>query len=141
MPHHDLVADFLAQRRIAVVGATDQPHRWGCRIFRYLRERGHEVVPIHPRLESIDGVLVQRSLHGLEQELAGRPPVDAVNLVVNPRVGIEVVRQAVSLGVRRFWAQPGAESAEISAYAQAEGLDYVEACVLVEGPKFPGPGG
>lgn len=141
MSRGDLVSDFLAQRRFAVVGATDQPQRWGCKIFRYLRERGHEVIPIHPRLESVDGVRVQRSLDGVDQGYSSRPPVDVVNLVVNPRVGIEIVRQAAALGVRRFWAQPGAESAEIRAFAQAESLDYLEACVLVEGPKFPGPGG
>ena len=132
----DPIADFFAQRRIAVVGATPNTARFGYRIFRYLRERGgHEVFGVHPSAEAIDGVPLHRSLADIPAPEGGGPPVDAVNLVVNPSIGIDVVRQAADLGVKRIWAQPGAESREIAAFCRDRDLAYVEGCVLVEGPR------
>ncbi len=131
MTRAETIADFFRARRIAVVGATDKVERFGSKIFRYLRGRGHDVVPIHPRLDEVDGIAVARRLEDVD------PPVDAINLVVNPAVGIDVVRSAAALGVKRIWAQPGAESPEIAAAAEEAGLEYVEGCVLVDGPAHP----
>lgn len=139
MSSNDPIADFLAQKRIAVVGATDRRNKWGYKIFRYLRDRGHEVFPVHPRVESIDGVPVHRSLEEIDPPAPGAPPVDGIDLVVNPAAGIDVVRSAKALGIPRVWAQPGAESPEIEAFCRENGIAYVEACVLVEGPSAPAP--
>ena len=67
----------------------------------------------------------------------GAPPVDGIDLVVNPRVGYGVAKAAAALKIPRILAQPGAESPEIAAYCRKNGVDYVEACVLVEGRARP----
>lgn len=134
----DSIGDFFAQRRIAVVGATDRRDKWGYKIWRYLRDRGHDVVAVNPSVKSIESTPVFARLEDIPRPDGG-PPVDAVDLVVNPRVGIDVARACVALGVKRIWAQPGAESPEIAELCRAEGIEYIEDCVLVQGPGYPPP--
>lgn len=47
----DLIKEFMAQRIFAVVGATDNPEKYGHRIFKNLKNRGYEVYPVNPKLK------------------------------------------------------------------------------------------
>ena len=139
MSPRDPIADFFARRRIAVVGATDRRDRWGYKIWRYLRDRGHEVFAVNPTVRTIEGARVFAKLEDIPRPAEGAPPVDAVDLVVNPTVGLEVARSCGALGIKSVWAQPGAESFEIAEVCRASGIDYIEDCVLVQGPGYPPP--
>jgi uncharacterized protein len=128
----EVIDAFLAKKRIAVVGASDRREKWGYKILKYLAERGHEVFPVNPGLDTIEGRTVWKRLEDIPRT-EGSPPVDGIDLVVNPRIGLEVAHSAASLGIPIIFAQPGAESPEIAEFCQENGIDYVEACVLVEG--------
>lgn len=59
--------------------------------------------------------------------------VDAVNLVVPPKVTEEVVKQCVALGLTRIWLQPGAESEEAIRFCQENGIQVLYGvCVMAE---------
>ncbi len=132
-----IIEEFLACRRVAVVGASNRPEKWGYKIWRYLRERGHEVFAVNPGLDSIDGQPCVKALDDLPRPADGGPPVEGIDLVVNPKIGIEVAKAAARLKIPRLFVQPGAESNEIREYCERNGVDYVEACVLVEGRARP----
>jgi predicted CoA-binding protein len=70
----------MKHQRVAILGASNNPERYAHMAFRLLREHGHEVLPVHPALEDIDGVRVVRSL----AELVG--PVDTLTLYVRPEM-------------------------------------------------------
>jgi predicted CoA-binding protein len=129
----EVINEFLARKRLAVVGASDRPDRFGYKIVKFLLARGHDTVAVNPGLASIEGLPVYKKLEDVPRPAPGSPPVDGIDLVVNPRIGIEVARSAKALGIPVIFAQPGAESPEIRAFCQENGIDYVEACVLVEG--------
>jgi predicted CoA-binding protein len=134
----DQVIDaFLAKKRIAVVGASDRREKWGNKIVRFLVQRGHEVIPVNPGLEAVEGLKCYARLEDIPRPADGAPPVDGIDLVVNPRIGIDVARSAAALRVPIIMAQPGAESPEIAEYCEENGVSYVEACVLVEGSARP----
>jgi uncharacterized protein len=133
----EIIDAFLAKKRIAVVGASDRREKWGNKIVRFLLERGHEVIPVNPGLDVVEGLKCYKTLEEIPRKGDGSPPVDAIDLVVNPRIGIEVARSAASLHVPVIMAQPGAESADIAKHCRENGVDYVEACVLVEGSARP----
>ena len=46
----ELIKEFMAQKRFAVVGATTDAKKYGNEIFRNLISRGYEVYPVNPRL-------------------------------------------------------------------------------------------
>ena len=132
----EIIDAFLAAKRVAVVGASDRRDKWGNKIVRFLVQRGHDVVPVNPGLEVVEGLKCYGKLEDVPRR-EGAPPVDGIDLVVNPRIGIEVARSAASLGIPILFVQPGAESPDIADFCHENGVDYVEACVLVEGNARP----
>jgi predicted CoA-binding protein len=123
----DLVAEFLACRVWAVVGASRSPAKWGYRVFRDLLDGGYRVYPVNPHAEEVLGHRAYATL----AELPERP--DVVECVVPPPVTEVVVRDCAALGIRRVWMQPGSESDEAVEFCRQRGIDVVAGrCVLVE---------
>lgn len=126
MRNEDLIADFVGRRVWAVVGASENPAKYGYRVFRSLRQAGYTVYPVNPRGGELEGVPVAPALASLPQL------PDVVNLVVPPRVTEQVVRQAKELGLTRIWMQPGAESEEAIGYCREHDMQVVyDACAMV----------
>ncbi|WP_129337943.1 CoA-binding protein [Cellulomonas endophytica] len=133
----DLVRRLLSTPgRWAVVGLGDTPSRpaWG--VARYLQELGHEIVPVHPRAETVHGARGYASL----ADVPG--PVDVVDVfVANARVG-GVVDAAIAVGAPAVWLQLDVHDAEAEERARAAGLDLVtDRCPAIEGRRLglPGP--
>ncbi|PYX41387.1 MAG: CoA-binding protein, partial [Acidobacteria bacterium] len=51
---HD-VQDFLALRRIAMVGVSRDPEDFSRKLFREMCDRGYDMVPVNLVAEEIDG--------------------------------------------------------------------------------------
>lgn len=114
--------------RIALVGASNDPAKFGNRIFRDLVAKGYAVWPVNPREPKIEGVAAHADL----ESLPSKP--DIVNFVVPPKVALVVAKQALALGIRRLWFQPGSESDELKAWlAEQEGVSVLtDACIMVQ---------
>ena len=66
------------------------------------------------------------------EALPGKP--DIVNFVVPPPGALAIAKQAVALGIRRLWFQPGSESDELKAWlTEQEGVSALtDACIMVQ---------
>jgi predicted CoA-binding protein len=92
-----LVEDFLAQKKIAVVGVSDQ-RETGCNLaYRKFKEAGYEVSAVNPRLESFEGDPCYPDLAAIPEKPEG------VFILTNPKVTEQVVQQCVDLGIPRVW--------------------------------------
>src|SRR6188474_475552 len=49
------VREFLAQRRLAVVGVSDAKGSFAKTVYRELRTHGYDIVPVNPSASSVDG--------------------------------------------------------------------------------------
>lgn len=128
--------DFLAQRRIALVGVSRNPRDLSRSLFTELRNRGYDVVPVHPSLDQVDGIACARRV----QEV--RPPVDGALLMTPPAATDRVVRECKEAGISRVWmhrgAGRGAVSATAVAFCREHGIAVVEgACPFM---FLPGAG-
>jgi hypothetical protein len=114
--------------RIALVGASNDPAKFGNRIFRDLVAKGYAVWPVNPRELEIEGVAAHADL----ESLPSKP--DIVNFVVPPKVALVVAKQALALGICRLWFQPGSESDELKAWlVEQEGVSALtDACIMVQ---------
>ena len=114
--------------KIALVGASNDKSKFGNRIYRDLRSKGYNVVPINPKDENIEGDKAYTSIQMIE-ELP-----DIVNLVVPPPIAMKVAQNAVELGVEYLWFQPGSESDELENWLKdTDGIKYlINACIMVE---------
>jgi len=92
-----LVEDFLAQKKIAVVGVSDK-RETGCNLaYRKFKESGYEVSAVNPRIESFEGDPCYADLGSIPDKPEG------VFILTNPKITDEVVQQCVDLGIQRVW--------------------------------------
>lgn len=97
MSLRERIADFLAQRRIAVAGVSATREITGNLIYRKLKGAGHQVFAIVPGAQSFDG-------DPCYPDLAAIPGgVDGVVIATRPALTDELVRQAIAAGVPRVW--------------------------------------
>jgi len=114
--------------KIALVGASNDKSKFGNRIYRDLKNKGYNVVPVNPKDEKIEGDKAYTSIQ-MMKELP-----DIVNFVVPPPIAIKVAQNAVELGIEYLWFQPGSESDEIEYWLKnTDGIKYlINACIMVE---------
>lgn len=125
----DLIADFVGRRRWAVVGVSDDHHKFGRRIFEDMRSAGYDVVPVHPTLTALDdGTPVYASIAAIPV------PVEVVDLVVPARAAPAVLHDMAATGVKKVWFQPGASDQAAVELAQSLGLEVIHGgpCCMVE---------
>ena len=121
-----LIKEFMAQKRFAIVGATDNPEKYGNHILKNLKSRGYEVYPVNPRLKELEGVKCYPSLADIPVK------VDVVDFVVPPEVTEVILKDCKRLGLDRVWLQPGAESEAAIAYCHENSLKVVhDVCVML----------
>jgi len=121
-----LIKDFMAKKRFAVVGATDNPEKYGNKIVKNLKSRGYEVYPINPKLKELEGLSCYPSLDEIPVK------VDVVDFVVPPKSTEEVLRQCRELGLNHIWLQPGSESEAAIDFCHKNNMKVVhDVCVMV----------
>ena len=122
----DLIKEFMAQKRFAIVGATDNTEKYGNQIFKNLKGRGYEVYPVNPRLKELEGVRSYASLDDIPVK------VDVVDFVVPPEVTELTLKECKRLGLNRIWLQPGSESEAAIVYCHKNNLKVVhDVCVML----------
>lgn len=124
----DVIRTILAEtRRIAVIGASEDPVRPSNGVVRRLIDVGYAVTPVNPNASRIHGIDVHPSL----ADVSG--PIDLVDVFRAPEHAPDAARQAVAAGAKAVWLQQGVRSDEARAIAEDAGLLYVEdVCLAVE---------
>jgi predicted CoA-binding protein len=121
----DLIKEFMAQKRFAIVGATDNTKKYGYQIFKNLKSRGYEVYPVNPGLKELEEVKCYPSLADIPVK------VDVVDFVVPPKVTEAVLKECQRLGLNHIWLQPGSESEAAIAFCHENNLKVVhDICVM-----------
>jgi len=93
----NLVQDFLAQKRIAVVGISDK-RETGCNAaYKRFKENGYTVYAVNPRISTFEGATCYPDLKSIPEK------VDAVFILTSPKVTEQVVQQCVDLGIKHVW--------------------------------------
>lgn len=120
------IDNMLKLKTWAVVGATDNKEKFGYKIFKTMLEAGLEVYPINPGINEVLGKKCYPTL----KELPVKP--DAVDVVVPPKVGEQIMHECAELGIHNIWLQPGADTKQIIQVAEELGHTVVAACIMVE---------
>lgn len=116
---------WLQQKNWAVVGASTNRERYGNRIVRKLHEHGFKTIPVSPKYDEVEGLKTYPSLLDIEG------PIDVVNFVVNPSIGLKVLDECIQLGIKKIWLQPGTVSEALVSKAKENNIEVEEACILV----------
>ena len=90
---------MLKLKTWAIVGLSNNPERAAFRVAKVLIEKGHQIIPVHPKAETVHG---QKGYAKLS-DIPGK--VDVVDIFVNSELAGEVVNDAIALGVKGVWLQ------------------------------------
>ncbi|KAB2930839.1 MAG: CoA-binding protein [Leptonema illini] len=125
----DLVSHLRSNPGIALVGATNDSTKYGNIIFRDLRKKNYTVYPVNPRATTVEGEAAFKNLESLIAEKS----VGLVVYVIPPKLTLEGLKIAESLGLKKVWVQPGAGDETVRAYLDEHGFEYLmDACVMVQ---------
>ena len=92
-----LVQDFLAQKKIAIVGISDKRDT-GCNLaYKKFKENGYQVYAVNPHILTYEGTTCYADLKSIPEK------VDAVFILASPKVTEQIVSQCVELGVKHVW--------------------------------------
>jgi predicted CoA-binding protein len=95
----DPVDQLLALKSWAVVGLSNNSERAAYRVSKLLIEKGHRVIPVHPKAETVHGQKGYAKLSDIPFE------VDVVDIFVNSSLAGEVVDNAIEIKAKGVWLQ------------------------------------
>ena len=110
---------------VAVIGASSHRHKFGNRALRAYVAEGHTVIPINPHEREVEGLRAYASV----LDVPG--PIDMATFYVPPEIGEQVIAEVAQKQIGEVWLNPGAESDELIARAQALGIRPIVACSII----------
>ena len=117
------VDDFFASESVAVAGYSsrgDQPANF---IYHKFEDLGYRVYAVNPKATKVKGTYCYESLHTVPQ------PVEALVICTHPDVTIEVLKNAIALGIKKVWVHrsfgPGSFSKEAQDLAEKHGITII----------------
>jgi len=117
------IDDFLALKRIAVVGVSRNPRETSNTLWQELRQRRYDAVPVNPSTTEIDGRPCYASVRDID------PPVEGALIMTTSAVAERVLEECAAAGIRQVWLYGGlgggATSDATIAAASRHGLDAV----------------
>lgn len=111
--------------KVAVIGASNKPHRYSYQAVLLLKENGHEVFPVHQRIKEIEGTRVYESIQGIDND------IDTVTMYVGAKTSSLIGQDIVAKKPKRIVFNPGAENSDLENKAKENGIETINACTLV----------
>lgn len=126
MTSKKIVEEFLIQKKIAVVGVSRTKTKFGNAIYKELKQKGYEVFPVNPNLQTFEGDVCYPDLLSIPDR------TDAVVINVPPMQAEKVIREANQAGIKKVWLQQGSQSDSAVKYCEENGIDCISnECILM----------
>ena len=108
--------EIMSYKNFMVIGSTDNPEKYACKIKDKLVENGYNVYCVNK----------DNPISNIEEE------IDIIDLCINPKLGLDILKSYSSLlKIKAVLIQPGAESDEIKDFLDNNNVKYLEGCALV----------
>jgi len=120
----NIIQNFIQDKKVALVGVSRDPKKWGNMLFRELRKNGFTVYPVNRNAELIKGEKCYPTVSEL--------PKDVKNAIITLPSDIteQIVKECAQAGIKRIWMHKGAggkgsQSKTAIEYCKANGIDVV----------------
>ncbi len=119
-------------KTIAIIGASNDRAKFGNKAVRAFMQQGHEVFPVNPKEETVEGLPAFKSI----RDVPVRPQM--ISVYLPPPVLLKVLPDIAARGCDELWLNPGTESDEVIAEAERLKLNVIQACSIVAVGMSPG---
>lgn len=115
--------------KIALIGASNNPEKYGNKILKNLIGKWYTVYPINPNETDIEWFKTHKILSTVPKDF------DIINFVVPANITLQILKKYKDLlKNKKIWIQPWAESDEIKEYLKENNFsDYItDKCIMIE---------
>ena len=124
------IKTVLELKTWAVVGLGNNPERAAFGVSKLLQNKGHRIVPVYPRAETVHGEVGYKTLSEIPFE------IDVVDCFVNSNLVGKVVDEAIAIGAKAVWLQLDVIDLDAVNRAKAAGLlTVMDRCPAIEYQK------
>jgi predicted CoA-binding protein len=121
------IDQLLALKTWAVVGLSNNSERAAYRVSKLLIEKGHQVIPVHPKAETVHGQKGYAKLSDIPIA------VDVVDIFVNSELAGEVVDSAIEIKAKGVWLQLDViDEAAVDRAGKAGLISVMNRCPAIE---------
>lgn len=122
-----VIDQILSLKTWAVVGLSNNQERAAYRVAKTLIDKGHKVIPIHPKAETVHGQKGFAKLSDVPEK------IEVVDIFVNSELAGAVVDEAINQNAKAVWLQLGVIDQVALDKAKAAGLLAVmDRCPAIE---------
>ena len=112
--------------RVIVIGASNHRHKFGNRAVRAYRRQNHEVFPVNPHENEVEGLHCWHSVGEVPGE------IDRTLFYVPPEIGAQIAGELAQRGrYGEVWLNPGAESPDLVQKLRGLGIEPILDCAIV----------
>lgn len=115
--------------KIILIGASNNPEKFGNKIMKNLISKWHTVIPVNPKEKFIEWVKTHINIWFIKGNY------DIVNFVVTPDVTLQILQKYKDkLKDKKIWCQPGASNDEVKKFLEENNFkDYItDSCIMIE---------
>jgi predicted CoA-binding protein len=116
---------------VAVVGASNDRHKFGNKAVRAFRAAGYDVVPINPVIGEVEGLKAYRSVLDVPRD------IDMATVYVQPGVAERLMPEFSRKGIGEVWLNPGCDEDSVIAEGRRLGLNIIVACSIIGAGENP----
>jgi predicted CoA-binding protein len=118
--------EFVESKTYAIAGVSRNNKKFGNYVFRKLKEKGYEVLPVNPNTTEIEGTACYADISSLPSNIEHL-------IVLTPKnQTLQVVDAAVSKGIKNIWVQQNSETKEVMEYASNKSNNFIfKKCIMM----------
>ncbi len=111
----------------AVIGASNNPEKYGHRVLKNLLDSGYTAIPINLKEKIILGQTAYPALSDVKEK------IDVAIFVVPPAVTEKILKTIKNYNINKVWLQPGSESEAAVKFCRTNNIECIHnACVMLE---------
>jgi len=118
--------EHAMKKSVAIVGASADRAKFGNKAVRAFVKGGWTVYPVNAKETTIEGLQTYASLADVPQ------PLTRISMYVPPSIGKKLLPEIASIPHDELFFNPGADEDGIIKEAEAQGLEFVQACSIVD---------
>jgi len=121
-----VIENFLALKKIAVIGVSRDTRQFANTAYRLLKERGYTVFPINPYAERVEGDRCYPNIKALPEQIGG-----VLVMLPPPKTNL-VLQEIVEAGVKSVWLQQQSETPHAIQFCRDHNIAVVHGeCILM----------